>query len=96
MDLSLNTQLAVSALSTEQDDALPLEELMRHAVSHNAVELSQQKALVLEMANDPAYTSNSEMLSRIQEGVSQYNLTLSLYSALSRKAVNAIDTLLRA
>lgn len=96
MDLSLNTQLAVSSFRAEQADALPLEDILRQAVAHNAVEISQQKSLVLKMANDPTYTSNPEMLSRIQEGASQYNLTVSLYSAMTRKAVNAIDTLIRA
>ncbi|MCE0489051.1 type III secretion system inner rod subunit SctI [Pantoea sp. Mb-10] len=56
----------------------------------------RQKISELERIKDYQNALTPEDLYAYQTRASEYNLTVSLYSALTRKAVSAIDTVVRA
>ncbi|MBP2168812.1 hypothetical protein J2125_002004 [Erwinia toletana] len=73
-----------------------LEELLRQAYTQHVGTEYKEKMAVLESASDPANATDIETIYQYQLKTSEYNLTLSLYSTLTRKAVTAVDTLIRA
>ncbi|MDZ7279362.1 type III secretion system inner rod subunit SctI [Pantoea eucrina] len=65
-------------------------------VAGNIETLYSQKLVELERVQDYRNALTPEDLYAYQTRASEYNLTVSLYSALTRKAVSAIDTVVRA
>lgn len=86
------------AMLPEQEalSALSLESLMTKAVAEASEDKYAAKVSELERVQDYRNTSSPEDLYAFQTRASEYNLTVSLYSALTRKAVTAIDTVIRA
>jgi len=73
-----------------------LEEMLRQAFTHHVAADYNDKMEVLKSANDPASATDIDNIYQYQLRTSDYNIRLSLYSTLTRKAVTAIDTLIRA
>lgn len=73
-----------------------LEEMLRNAFTHHVAADYNDKMEVLKSANDPASATDIDNIYQYQLRTSEYNIRLSLYSTLTRKAVTAIDTLIRA
>ncbi|MFZ4214031.1 type III secretion system inner rod subunit SctI [Pantoea endophytica] len=82
--------------SQPEVSALNLEDRLVSALSQASETQYVAKANELYRVQDPANTGSPEDLFLFQTRVSEYNITMSLYAALTRKAVTAIDTVLRA
>lgn len=85
-----------SLLNQEQGAVTSLDELLLQAVADASEEKSAIKTHELERIQDYRNALSPEDLYVFQTRASEYNLTVSLYSALARKAVTAIDTVIRA
>lgn len=85
------------AESVEEDvAAYSLESLLRQAFTEDVAGYYQDKMEVLQKAKDPVFSTDPENIYQFQLKSSEYNIQLSLYSTLARKAVTAVDTLIRA
>lgn len=84
-----------SLLIPEQTQASSLDSLLLQAVAEANTEKSAQKTQELERMQDYRNALSPEDLYVFQTRASEYNLSISLYSALARKAVTAVDTVLR-
>lgn len=73
-----------------------LESMLREAFTQDVASYYQDKMAVLDRANDPVFSTDPENIYQLQLKTSDYNIQLSLYSTLARKAVTAVDTLIRA
>lgn len=73
-----------------------LEGLLRQAYTQHVAVEYQDKMAVLTSANDPVKSTDIDEIYQYQLKTSEYNIKLSLYSILTRKAVTAVDTLIRA
>lgn len=73
-----------------------LEDIFLRAYAGQVVSTEQDKKSVLEAFNRDENVTSPEMLFSLQNRTAEYNLNVQLYSALVRKAVNAVDTLVRA
>lgn len=80
----------------EPDFGLSLEAMLKKAFSEASEEQYSVKVGELERMKDYRNAITPEDLYVYQNRASEYNLTVSLYSALTRKAVTAIDTVIRA
>lgn len=79
------------------DDGLEsLDQRLVQALAHSAVSSGMEKESVLAAVQQPSITTNPEKLFKIQQDTSDYNIKVSLISALTRKAVGAVETVLRA
>ena len=89
----------VSNLAMPEQDpefALSLEGMLKKAFSETSQAQYTMKLSELERIKDYRNAITPEDLYAYQNRASEYNLTVSLYSALTRKAVTAIDTVIRA
>lgn len=77
-------------------EAESLDSLMLRAMAEATAESGMEKDAVMQAIQQPAITSNPEELFKIQQATSDYNIKVSLISALTRKATTAVETLLRA
>ncbi|KOC91613.1 type III secretion system inner rod subunit SctI [Winslowiella iniecta] len=73
-----------------------LEGLLRQAYIHHVAAEYQDKMAVLASANDPVKATDIDEIYQYQLKTSEYGIKLSLYSIMTRKAVTAVDTLIRA
>lgn len=91
---AINT-MNLSDFSTDSQSNGSLEDRFMAAFSNSSEAFFQDKMMVMNGINDPINTSDPEKLMMFQNQSSEYNISLSFYSALTRKYVNAVDTLLR-
>lgn len=95
MSLEISAISGTSRAIVENETDAMLEEVMSRAFEA-ANDTQILKNVELTRIQDYRNAISPEDLYLYQSRASEYNLTVSLYSALSRKAVNAIDTLIRA
>ncbi|MCU5773751.1 type III secretion system inner rod subunit SctI [Erwiniaceae bacterium BAC15a-03b] len=88
--------ITVSSSADNDINNHTLEGLLREAYTRHVAAEYQEKLEVLQSASDPVNATDIETIYQYQLKTSEYNLKLSLYSTLTRKAVTAVDTLIRA
>ena len=96
----MSIMISSIAHQTFQNDELQtvtsLDDLLLNAFAEVNNEKSAIKTHELERIQDPRNALSPEDLYLFQTRATEYNLSISLYSALARKAVAAIDTVIRA
>ncbi len=73
-----------------------LEHKLIAAYAENSSKYDLQKQHVMNLVSNTNSTSSPEALFAIQQKTADYNIEISLISALTRKATSAVETLLRA
>lgn len=96
MSITISDISAVAMPEQEPEFGLSLEGMLKKAFAEASEEQYSVKLGELERVKDYRNTIAPEDLYVYQTRASEYNLTVSLYSALTRKAVTAIDTVIRA
>jgi|GEM_PF-6880311 len=84
------------AMPQHHDGSTQYEESLFGGLAENIEAQYRQKLAELERIQDYQNAITPEDLYAYQTRASEYNLTVSLYSTLARKAVSAIDTVVRA
>ncbi|KQN51800.1 hypothetical protein ASE93_01160 [Serratia sp. Leaf50] len=79
-----------------ENTQLTLDQQLVSAYANNADNYHERKQHVLGQLNGAHSTSSPEQLFAIQQQTADYNIEVSLISALTRKATSAVETLLRA
>lgn len=72
-----------------------LDDRLIEAFSNNAVRIGQEQTSILSQLDRPAELSDPAVLFELQQRTANYNLEVSMISTLTRKAVGAVETLLR-
>ncbi|CAM3561107.1 hypothetical protein BS639_15275 [Rouxiella silvae] len=75
---------------------LTLDQQLISVYANNAEKFNAQKQHVLGQLSSVNSPSSPEQLFSIQQQTADYNIEVSLISALTRKATSAVETLLRA
>ncbi|WP_258089447.1 type III secretion system inner rod subunit SctI [Serratia liquefaciens] len=90
--------LSMSSVSTSfnTDDVIPLDNFLLKSVAENAVSSQQDKDEIMSRLQELQTTTDPAKLFDLQQRTSDYNLKMSLFSTLARKAVGAIETVVRA
>ncbi|MDR7343704.1 hypothetical protein J2X14_002124 [Pantoea alhagi] len=96
MSITISDISKLAMPEQEPEFGLSLEGMLKKALSEASEEQYSVKLGELERVKDYRNTITPEDLYVYQSRASEYNLTVSLYSALTRKAVTAIDTVIRA
>ncbi|MFS2221673.1 type III secretion system inner rod subunit SctI [Pantoea sp. B65] len=95
--LPVSLENSASSASADNDMGInSLEGLIRQAYTHHVAAEYKDKVAVLKSVSDPVNATDIETIYQYQLKASEYNIKLSLYSTLTRKAVTAVDTLIRA
>lgn len=92
------TKISLVSFSSETEalsSNTSLDDVMKNAFSKLMAESYLEKSDVLESIANPVNSTDPEKLFEYQKRVQQYNIDISMISALTRKAVNTVDTLLR-
>lgn len=84
-----------SAISMADSLPVSLEERMIQAYATASVGAADEQHDVIHQLQKSRITSDPAELFRLQQRTSDYNLQISMISALTRKGVSAIETLLR-
>ncbi|WAT02675.1 type III secretion system inner rod subunit SctI [Rouxiella chamberiensis] len=85
-----------SHFSLKEDSYITLEDKMISAYAAGVQQYDLRKQHVLDLVNAAGSVSSPETLFAIQQQTADYNIEVSLISALTRKATGAVETLLRA
>lgn len=72
-----------------------VEERVRDLFANYSVSASQEKAAIIDQANNGDATNPGELL-RLQNRVGNYSLAINMVSTLTHKTASAIDTVLKA
>ncbi|QJU42308.1 type III secretion system inner rod subunit SctI [Serratia marcescens] len=75
---------------------LSLDDLLLKSLSENAVGSHKDKIDVMNRLQDIRTTTDPAKLFELQQRTSDYNLKMSLFATLARKAVGAVETVVRA
>jgi hypothetical protein len=95
-DMEIASIDAAAAVSAEADFTT-LDDRMLKAYAQSAIALSTERNDVVQgIELQPGKLSDPAHLFEMQQRISDYSLQVSLTSALTRKAVSAVETLLRA
>lgn len=78
------------------DAVVPLDDFLLQAIAKNTVSSQQDKADVMTKLQEIQTTSDPAKLFDLQQRTSDYNLKMSLFATLARKAVGAVETVVRA
>jgi len=73
-----------------------LDERLMQALAQSTVSSGVEKETTMAAIQQPGITTDPEKLFKIQQDTSDYNIKVSLISTLTRKAVGAVETVLRA
>lgn len=91
---SILTDVQENNISYSSPSSLEHKLITAYAESSNKYDL--QKQHVMNLVSNTNSTSSPEALFAIQQQTADYNIEISLISALTRKATSAVETLLRA
>lgn len=98
MDITnLHIAHAASELSEIESHEHPaaLEDILKQTLADANDKANFDKASIAERLINPANASNPKNLVALQTEVSDYNINISLASTLTRKAVSAVETLVK-
>lgn len=88
---------AIGAIVPGRQDFMTLDDRMLKAYAQSAIGLGGDRMDVVQgIEQQPGKLSDPAHVFELQQRISDYSLQVSLTSALTRKAVGAIETLLRA
>lgn len=87
---------ATELFRANNDDVAGLDEMLMKSIALGAVTTHAEKQSVIQKMSGPDAVTSPEDLLDIQQRTSDYNLQVSLISTLARKAVGAVETVLRA
>ncbi|AKG72626.1 hypothetical protein WN53_18325 [Serratia fonticola] len=82
--------------SINTDDVIPLDNLLLNSIAENAVGSHQDRSEIMSKLQEIKTTTDPAKLFELQQRTSDYNLKMSLFSTLARKAVGAVETVVRA
>lgn len=85
----------VRNITPQESDVVSLDDRLIQAFSRSAVDLGMEKDSILNRLENPAAITDPAELYSLQLRSSNYNLEVSLISTLTRKAVGAVEGLLR-
>lgn len=85
----------VRDITPQESDVVSLDDRLIQAFSRSAVNLGMEKDSILDRLENPAAITDPSELYSLQLRSSNYNLEVSLVSTLTRKAVGAVEGLLR-
>lgn len=85
----------VRNITHQESDVVSLDDRLIQAFSRSAVDLGMEKDSILDRLENPAAITDPAELYSLQLRSSNYNLEVSLISTLTRKAVGAVEGLLR-
>lgn len=83
-------------ITSQETDVISLDDRLIQAFSQSAVGFGMEKDSILERLEQPNAVTSPDELFSLQQRSSNYNLEVSLISTLTRKAVAAVEGLLRA
>lgn len=89
------TTSSVRNITPQETDVVSLDNRLIQAFSRSAVDLGMEKDSILNQLEKPSAVTNPAELYSLQLRSSNYNLEVSLISTLTRKAVGAVEGLLR-
>lgn len=75
---------------------MSMDDLLLRTFAENAVNSQQDKTEIMKKLNDIQTTTNPDKLSEVQDRVLNYSLHMSILATLTRKAVGAVETVVRA
>ena len=88
---------AIGAVVPGRQDFMTLDDRMLKAYAQSAIGLGGDRRDVVQgIEQQPGKLSDPAHLFELQQRISDYSLQVSLTGALTRKAVGAVETLLRA
>ncbi|MBM2885059.1 type III secretion system inner rod subunit SctI [Chromobacterium amazonense] len=82
-------------LPAQENDIVSLDDRLIQAFSRSAVSAGIEKDGILQRLEQPEAVTDPEQLFQLQLRTSNYNLEVSMISTLTRKAVGAVESLLR-
>ncbi|POB00628.1 type III secretion system protein PrgJ [Chromobacterium sinusclupearum] len=82
-------------LPAQENDIVSLDDRLIQAFSRSAVSSGIEKDSILQRLEQPEAVTNPAELFELQLRTSNYNLEVSMISTLTRKAVGAVESLLR-
>jgi len=85
----------VKGAGAPEGQVLPIESRIAGRVADLTVEMQQQYEYLLESVRDENIDLSSEALIDLQARLGDYRNRIELYSAVTRKGVSAVETLLR-
>lgn len=93
-----NVEIApIGEASSVEGEFMSLDDRMMQAYAKSAVSLGEDRQNVVHSIEmEPGKLSDPGHLFALQQRISDYSLQVSLTSTLTRKAVSAVETLLRA
>jgi hypothetical protein len=87
----------IAGIAPGEKNFMTLDERMLQSFSQSALSLGSERQEVMQsITTEPGKLSDPGHLFALQQRISDYNLQVSLTSAVTRKAVSAVETLLRA
>ena len=100
MSESITGVMSVTAFSHDavmaSDDVMSLDSLVMQALAKGVVTSDAEKSHGLNKIQDPQTTSDPAQLFELQQRTAEYNLKMSLFATLTRKAIGAVETVVRA
>lgn len=87
---------ATEIYQRNDEQVADLDDMLMKSIAQGAVATHADKQSVMQKMSQPGAVSSPEDLLDIQQRTSDYNLQVSLISTLARKAVGAVETVLRA
>lgn len=78
-----------------ETEIVSLDDRLLQAFSNSAITAAVSKQTITNRIEDPDLVTDPKELAISQEMISDYNLYVSMISALTRKGVGAVETLLR-
>ncbi|MEN3029796.1 type III secretion system inner rod subunit SctI [Chromobacterium amazonense] len=82
-------------LPAQENDIVSLDDRLIQAFSRSAVSTGIEKDAILQRLEQPEAVTDPAQLFELQLRTSNYNLEVSMISTLTRKAVGAVESLLR-
>lgn len=82
-------------ISMPESADVSLEDRLLRAYAQESVNMSAEQRDVISLLEKTNAFTNPELLAKLQQRTSDYNLHVSLISGLTRKGVSAVETLLR-
>lgn len=87
---------SITDVSMDDQAVISLEDRLTQMYAHEAFGAQEEQRQVFEKLNQGDVYSDDDELFKLQLRTTEYSLKLSLASALTRKGVSAVETLLRA
>ncbi|WP_440029676.1 type III secretion system inner rod subunit SctI [Chromobacterium amazonense] len=82
-------------LPSQDSDIVSLDDRLIHAFAQSAVSTGMEKDSIMQRLDQPNAMTDPAELFELQQRTSNYNLEVSTISTLTRKAVGAVESLMR-